>query len=91
MGAVKNAITDYEPEDWPQALHEAAKDRLGARYLRRAHLAERKFRIAEDALAQIAEANVASWQQPAARIQDIAHDALGKIDVLVAENEKESA
>jgi hypothetical protein len=92
MGAVKNAITDHERKDWPAALNEAARDSLTtARWQRRARLAEKQYTIVVDALEQIAKVHVASWQQPAARIQDIAHDALGKVDVLQNEYDKETA
>jgi len=62
-----------------------------AHWQRRARLAEKQYTLAVNALEQIAKIHVGSWQQPAARIQDIAHDALGKIDVLTAEHEKETA
>jgi hypothetical protein len=90
MGAVKNAITDHDREDWPQALAEATAAKPSY-WERRARLAEKQYSIAVNALEQIAKIHVGSWQQPAARIQDIAHDALGKIDVMTAEHEKESA
>ncbi len=64
---------------------------MEAHWERRARLAEKQYSIAVDALEQIAKVRVASFQHPASRIQDIAHDALGKIDALTAEHEKESA
>jgi hypothetical protein len=86
MGAAKNAITDHDREDWPQAL--AAPAAKPSYWERRARLAEKQYTLAVNALEQIAAINVAGWQQPAARIQDIAHDALDKIDVLTAEHDK---
>ena len=90
MGAVKNAITDHEEHEWADALM-AAPVAKPLYWERRARLAEKQYSIAVNALEQIAKIHVGSWQQPASRIQDIAHDALGKIDVLTAEHEKETA
>jgi hypothetical protein len=90
MGAVKNAITDREEHEWADALM-AAPVAQPSYWERRARHAEKQYTICVRALEEIAETHVASWQQPASRMSDAAHDALGKVDVLQNEYDKETA
>jgi len=71
MGAVKNAITDYEEHEWPEALSQA-----GAAALNRSlhNTAATQRDVLWDELSRIA---YASHTLPASELRDMAMSALG--------------